>query len=113
MKKFSLYLASIFICGTALAGNAPENTESSPFSFGGNAIMDGFYTGSVCYENASPMDVFAEELNETNASSITSDLETLGFATGSTLGYENSMTFDLDTRHSQCCLLYTSPSPRD
>jgi hypothetical protein len=48
------------------------------------------------------MDVFAEELNDTNASSITSDLETLGFATGSTLGYENSMTFDLDTRYSQC-----------
>ena len=102
MKKTSLYLASIFICGTALAGNAPENTESKSFSFGGNVIMDGFYTGSVCYENASPMDVFAEELNETNASSITSDLETLGFATGSTLGYENSMTFDLDTRYSQC-----------
>ena len=39
MKKTSLYLASIFICGTALAGNAPENTESKSFSFGGNAIM--------------------------------------------------------------------------
>ena len=74
MKKTSLYLACVFICGTALAGNAPENTESNSFSFGGNAIMNGFYTGSVCYENASPMDMFAEELNDNNASSISSDL---------------------------------------
>ena len=97
MKKIPFILSAILIgCSSSYAGDAPKNRDAGgvTLNIGGEIMLEGIAIEGRCINQANPADVFANELTDTNAGTITADLESLGFATGSTLTDDATYTFE-------------------
>ena len=88
MRKIPVIFSTILLSTFAYAGDAPTDIESSGISLniGGQVMAEGIAINGKCLNEASPADVFSNELNTTNQTSINTDLQTLGFAAGSSIG---------------------------
>ena len=88
MKKIPLICSTILLSTFANAGDAPVGIETNGLSLniGGQVVLEGISINGKCLDEADPADVFSNELNTTNQTSINNDLETLGFAAGSSIG---------------------------
>ncbi len=88
MKKIPLICSTILLSTFANAGDAPVGVETNGLSLniGGQVVLEGISINGKCLDEADPADVFSNELNTTNQTSINNDLETLGFAAGSSIG---------------------------
>lgn len=96
MKKIPLILSALLIGSTpSYAGDAPKNLDAGgvTFNIGGKIMLEGIAIEGRCINQANAADVFANELTDTDAGTITADLVTLGFAAGSTLTDDPSYTF--------------------
>ena len=81
--------------GLANAADAPvDSIPPVSFNIGGEVVLEGLQI-SKCEDQASAADVFANELDDTDDASITADLVTLGFASGTLLTDDASYTFDV------------------
>ena len=87
MRKIPVIFSTILLSTFAHAGDAPTDIETSGISLnvGGEVMVEAIAIEGRCQSQASPADVFANELTDTNAGTITTDLESIGFATGSSL----------------------------
>ena len=87
MRKIPVIFSTILLSTFAHAGDAPTDIESNGISLnvGGEVMVEAIAIEGRCQTQASPADVFANELTDTNAGTITTDLESIGFAAGSTL----------------------------
>tara|TARA_Y100000590_G_scaffold452259_1_gene595023 strand:- start:8504 stop:9820 length:1317 start_codon:yes stop_codon:yes gene_type:complete len=87
LSTISIALVLSGLAGISYAADAPLD-KSSPIdlNIGGEVALTGLVIDGKCKDEASTADVFANELDDTDANSITADLVTLGFASGSTLG---------------------------
>ena len=113
MRKIPVIFSTILLSNLAYAGDAPTDIVSSGISLniGGHVMAEGIAINGKCLNEASPADVFSNELNTTNQTSINNDLETLGFAAGSSIGNVAQMGMAQNfcrNDNIEACLLYTS-----
>ena len=96
MKKIPVILSTILLSTLANAGDAPKDVETSGISLnvGGEVMVEAIAIEGRCQTQATAADVFANELTDTNAGTITADLESIGFATGSSLTDDATYTFE-------------------
>jgi hypothetical protein len=95
MKKLFIILSLMIFSGLANAADAPvDSIPPVSFNIGGEVVLEGLQI-SKCEDQASAADVFANELDDTDDASITADLVTLGFASGTLLTDDASYTFDV------------------
>ena len=87
MRKIPFIFSTMLLSTFAHAGDAPNDIVSSGISLniGGQVMAEGIAINGKCLNEASPADVFSNELNTTNQTSINTDLETRGFAAGSSI----------------------------
>lgn len=88
MRKIPVIFSIMLMSTLAHAGDAPTDIESNGVSLniGGEVVVEGVIIADRCEVEANPADVFSNELNTTNQTSINADLESLGFAAGSSIG---------------------------
>ena len=96
MNKIPFLFSIICLSTFANAGDAPIDKGASGISLniGGEVMVEAIAIEGRCQTQAAPADLFANELTDTNAGTITADLESIGFATGSSLTGEATYTFE-------------------
>ena len=96
MKRTLIIPSFLLLSSIANAADAPDKSkESIKFNIGGEVVLEGVAQIGKCQDQAAAADVFANELNDTDAASIKADLVTLGFASDTTaLTDESTLTFD-------------------
>ena len=95
MKKLPIIAIALMSSSYSLAGDAPSSNIGNPISMNisGEVYLEGIAIDGKCLNEASAADLFANELDDTNAGTITANLETIGFATGSSIDDVASMGF--------------------
>lgn len=89
MRKISVIFSTLLLSTSVYAGDAPTDAVPTGVSLnvGGEVMVEATSINNLCgTPEADPVDIFSNELNTTNQTSINTDLETLGFASGSSIG---------------------------
>jgi hypothetical protein len=95
MKKLSIIAIALMLSSFSFAGDAPSSNIGNPISMNisGEVYLEGIAIDGKCLNEASAADLFANELDDTDANSITADLETIGFATNASIDDVATMGF--------------------